>query len=190
MGQRLNLGIRKKGKIIANAYYHWAAYTADSFELVDKAYQYLKANSTEPELMRCVHALEVTGAGLEESEFEFVQSRRDLCRKTFNKAIDRDSGLLAISPKGIQSTEDWAEETTYIDIDNPEDPTFFFWVVWADDEDNYLEDCKENDITQTIVDYDFDADGSLTYAQLCQYIDDLCSGKAVRSHGRVYREIA
>ena len=190
MGQRLNLGIRKKGKIIANAYYHWSAYTASAFEIVDQAYCYLKANSTEPELMRCVHALEATGAGLEQQEFEYVQSRRDLCRKTFKKATDRNEGLLAISPRGIQDTEDWAEETAYIDIDNPENPTFFFWVVWADDEDSYLEDCKEYDIKQSIVDYDFDPDDALTYTQLCKYVDDLCLGKAIRSHGRVYREIA
>lgn len=188
MGQRLNLGIRKKGKILANSYYHWSAYTASAAELADIAYNYLKTHSKEPELIRAIHALEETGAGLEPEEFIYAGSRRDLCDKTFNKATDRNEGLMAISPKGIQDTEDWAEETAYIDIDDPENPKFYFWVVWAMDEDNFMEDYPDSQ--DDIVDYTFDPEDELDYSQLCQYVADLNDGKAIRYQGRIYKEIA
>ena len=188
MGQRLNLGIRKKGKILANSYYHWSAYTASAAELADIAYNYLKTHSKEPELIRAIHALEETGAGLEPEEFIYAGSRRDLCDKTFNKATDRNEGLMAISPKGIQDTEDWAEGTAYIDIDDPENPKFYFWVVWAMDEDNFMEDYPDSQ--DDIVDYTFDPEDELDYSQLCQYVADLNDGKAIRYQGRIYKEIA
>lgn len=188
MGQRLNLGIRKKSKILANSYYHWSAYTGSAAELVDIAYNYLKTHSNESELLRAIHALEETGAGLEPEEFIYAGSRRDLCNKTFNKATDRNEGLMAISPKGIQDTEDWAEETAYIDIDDPENPKFYFWVVWSMDEDDFLEDYPDSQ--DDIVDYTFDPDDELDYSQLCQYVADLNDGKAVRYQGRIYKEIA
>lgn len=188
MGQRLNLEIRKKGKVLANSYYHWSAYTASAFEILDAAYAYLVTHPKESDLLKAIHALEATGAGLEPEEFIYAGSRRDLCNKKFNKAVDRNEGLLAISPRGIQDTIDWAEETAIIDITEPKDIKFNFWVVWADDEDYYLENDKnESDV---IVDYTFDPEADMTYDQLCKYVEDLTSGKIVRYSGRVFREIA
>lgn len=188
MGQRLNLGIRKKGKILANAYYHWSAYTASAYDIILYADTYLVSHPNEPDLLKAIRALESTGAGLEEQEFEYVSSRRDLCRQIFNVAKDRNEGLLAISPKGIKDTEDWAEETAYIDIDDPENPKFYFWVVWAMDEDDFMEEYPDE--KEDIVDYTFDPDDELTSEQLRQYVDDLTAGKAVRYQGRIYKEIA
>lgn len=188
MGQRLNLGIRKKGKILANSYYHWSAYTASAYDIILQADTYLITHPKESDLLKAIHALEATGAGLEPEEFVYAGSRRDLCNKTFKKATDRNEGLLAISPRGIKDTEDWAEETAYIDIDDPENPKFYFWVVWAMDEDNFLEEYPDE--KEDIVDYTFDPDDELTSEQLRQYVDDLTVGKAVRYQGRIYKEIA
>ena len=189
MGQRLDLEIRKKGKVLANAYYHWSAYTSSSFELVNLAYDYIARNHhKENDLMLAVHALEYTGAGMEDCELTEVYKQRKYAGVEFKKAKDRNEGLLAISEKGIESTIQWAEETAVIDITNPEDIKFNFWVVWADNEDYYIENDKnESDV---IVDYDFDPEEDITYVQLCKYVDDLTRGNVVRYSGRVFREIA
>lgn len=33
MGQRLNIEIKSKGKVVANCYYHWSAYTMSALQL-------------------------------------------------------------------------------------------------------------------------------------------------------------
>lgn len=190
MGQRLNLEIRKKGKILANSYYHWSAYTPDSFRLINIAYDYITMNhhKENDDVMLAVHALESTGAGMEDCELTEVYKQRKYAGVEFKKATDRNEGLLAISEKGIESTIQWSEETAVIDITDPEDIKFNFWVVWADDEDYYIENDKnESDI---IVDYAFDPEEDITYTQLCEYVKDLTDGKVVRYSGRVFREIA
>ena len=48
MGQRLNLEIRKKGKPLANAYYHWSAYTGSSYALVEQACMYIQDHASMP----------------------------------------------------------------------------------------------------------------------------------------------
>lgn len=189
MGQRLNLGIRKKGKILANAYYHWSAYTGSSYELSAKAHEYLVAHPNESDLLKAIHALEATGAGLEPEEFIYAGSRRDLCNKEFNKATDRNEGLLAISPRGIQDTEDWAEGTVYIDIDDPECPMYHFWVVWMDDQDVYEEEYCDDD-TPSYKTYTFDPEEPMDFSTLTSYCVDLYSGKAILYNGRVFRELA
>lgn len=189
MGQRLNLGIRKKGKILANSYYHWAGYTASAFELIEKAQAYLVAHPKESDLLKAIHALEATGAGLEPEEFVYAGSRRDLCNKKFNKAIGRNEGLLAISPKGIQATEDWAESTVYIDIDDPENPMYHFWVVLMDDQDTYEEEYRD-ECDPPYTNYEFDPEEAMNFDQLSTYIEDLCDGKIIFYNGRVFREFA
>lgn len=38
MGQRLNIEIWKDGKVLANAYYHWSAYSVCAVDLARKNY--------------------------------------------------------------------------------------------------------------------------------------------------------
>lgn len=33
MGQRLNIEMKTKGKVVANCYYHWSAYTMTALQL-------------------------------------------------------------------------------------------------------------------------------------------------------------
>ena len=34
MGQRLNIEIKKDSKVLANAYYHWSAYTSSALQML------------------------------------------------------------------------------------------------------------------------------------------------------------
>lgn len=102
MGQRLNIKIFNKGQILANAYYHWSAYTVASLELVQKV---LDAYSTFPaelsDRQKAVLALQATGAGLPKDERETIFAK-DLVDLTEFRG--RDEGIIAVSPKNIQST--------------------------------------------------------------------------------------
>ena len=37
MGQRLNIEIKKDSKVLANAYYHWSAYTSSALQMLPKS---------------------------------------------------------------------------------------------------------------------------------------------------------
>ena len=115
MGQRLNIEIFNKGQILANAYYHWSAYTVASLELVQKV---LDAYSTFPaelsDRQKAVSALQATGAGLPDDERETIFAR-DLVNLTEFKG--RDECIIAVSPKNIQSTRFWEEGRVSIYID-------------------------------------------------------------------------
>ena len=47
MGQRLNVEIWNNGEVLANAYYHWSAYTESAAHIVDKALNYIKNNPVQ-----------------------------------------------------------------------------------------------------------------------------------------------
>lgn len=102
MGQRLNIEIFNKGQILANAYYHWSAYTVASLELVQKVLDAYSTFPAEPsDRQKAVLALQATGAGLPKDERETIFAK-DLVDLTEFRG--RDEGIIAVSPKNIQST--------------------------------------------------------------------------------------
>lgn len=121
MGQRLNIEIIENGVVLANAYYHWSGYTSYALTLTEKIlkkmkFKYIKdiKNST----LKAIRLLETTNAGLPEIEYEFIPE--NLKTETFNKVIDRNEGLIAISEKGIQETQYWQEARIGIHLDSNE----------------------------------------------------------------------
>ena len=69
MGQRLVVQIEDCGKQLANAYYHWSAYTESALEITNDVIQTLNEiaiNKTNIE--RAVHALYKTGARFSDLE--------------------------------------------------------------------------------------------------------------------------
>ena len=76
MGQRLNIEIKKKDKVLANCYYHWSAYSncainltlqiINHFEYVEK-YE-MKEEVNNKDLLFAIRLLEKTGAGLRNLE--------------------------------------------------------------------------------------------------------------------------
>lgn len=142
MGQRLNIEINNNGQVLANAYYHWSAYTLTSLELVAKvlsAYNKISLDTSEAVGLaeyqeKAVWALQSTGAGLPDDEREVAVS------KGFTNLADchgRNNGLIAITHKGIQETRFWEEEraTIYLDEERVDFDVWFKQRRWEYDED-------------------------------------------------------
>ena len=79
MGQRLNIEICNNTRTLANAYYHWGAYTSSALEYTAKiidAYYNLSDKITD-DLELAVKLLEVTGAGVTDEEKEEIKHDPD-----------------------------------------------------------------------------------------------------------------
>ena len=115
MGQRLNIEIRKDDKVLANAYYHWSGYTSSALVLTSEILKNIDNVNFDNDVVKAVKLLEVTGAGLTKSQFDFLSD--DIKNITFKSAIDRTDGLIAISEKGISDTQYWEEARVEIHLD-------------------------------------------------------------------------
>lgn len=116
MGQRLNIEIKINSKVRANAYYHWSGYTESAKELakniLKEAQRY---NVKENPTVYAIKLLEVTKAGLTNTEIKIAKEKYP--EVEFAKATDRNSGLIAISDKGIKETRTWEEARVTLDFD-------------------------------------------------------------------------
>lgn len=184
MGQRLNLEIRKKtktgDKVLANAYYHWSAYTVDSFKLLLEAHAFLTLNKNiiKDERLLAIRALEYTGAGLpsyDNGDLIRIKNMAKYRDTSFQQCTGRNDGIIGCFPDSIKSTEDWAEGTVTIYID---DLSFIFdvWCAYetVDDILEWDEDFKEEEVI--IIPYDRD---DMSIAELQEVIDYLVAGKTV-----------
>lgn len=145
MGQRLNLEIVNNNGVLANAYYHWSAYTGSAIGLTEGA---LAAFYDSPEdlsqLGLAVFMLQETGAGLYSEEWERVSEDRSNTYSgiSFKNAINRNRGLLSVTDIGIKETEQWEEGRVTVNI---EDKTIDFSVIWVSTADEYNEDMENED---------------------------------------------
>ena len=114
MGQRLNIEIRKEDKVLANAYYHWSGYASRSLDLTSEILKNIDNVNFDNDVAKAVKLLEVTGAGLTKSEFGLLSD--DIRNIAFKSAIDRNSGLIAISEKGMSNTQFWEEARVEIHL--------------------------------------------------------------------------
>ena len=112
MGQRLNIEIKSKGKVVANCYYHWSAYTRSALQLTKEIISNFDSIQDNDDVERAVKLLESTGAGYS----------------------DRDAGLIATDEEEMNDTRYWEEGRVTIDMDNK---TFDFNVFFKgyDEED-------------------------------------------------------
>lgn len=146
MGQRLNIQIQRGESILANAYYHWSAYTGSALELLKTIHEKWEELSTEEnDVIRAVRLLEATGAGLTEEEL----AHTSILGEGFiprNVLINRNGGLISVSPEGITETNDWAEGGAIIDLD---DAVVSFGVFYAyDDREHILSEYEEDEIAE------------------------------------------
>lgn len=117
MGQRLNIEIIENGKVLANAYYHWSAYTSSSLIITQEILKSINDNMYEDKVVRAIKLLEVTGAGLTAQEKQFAKDTiKDFYSYIFAECTGRDDGLIAISEQGIEETRLWEEGRVEIDI--------------------------------------------------------------------------
>lgn len=157
MGQRLNIEICNSTRTLANAYYHWGAYTDSALEytaeIID-AYHNLSGQITD-ELQLVVKLLEATGAGITDEEKERITHDPDFDFSgiNFSSAIDRNEGLLAVTEKGMEETRSWEEGRVTINI---EEANFCFDVVSYYDKDEYVEDYGVKSLSKlTQIDHNF-----------------------------------
>lgn len=114
MGQSLNIEIWNKGKILANAYYHWSAYTVEALNLTVKALQKVDCINCNDEVLKAVWLLQETGAGLPDDE---KQSSRAKGFSQLTEFRGRDYGIIGITDKGIDGTRHWEEGRVTIYLD-------------------------------------------------------------------------
>lgn len=192
MGQRLNLEITKKNKVVANAYYHWSAYTGSAYELTAKAYNFIKYNkdSIKDSKLLAIRALEATGAGVPdwqegESELKRLRNIRKYSTTEFAPFQDRNYGIISCFLDSIKETEDWAEGTATIDLDT-ESICFnvFSFYDSPNDIKEWDESFKEEDAV--VFNYDF---SQLSLGELTDIIDTVCSGKYANVDGMYLSEI-
>jgi hypothetical protein len=138
VGQRLNIEIIKNGKTLANAYYHWSAYTSSSLQLTQSIIQKKDDIQHENDIIRAVRLLEITGALLTSDEIEKMNNNVD----SFETATSRNDGIIAISESGINTTRRWEEGRVEINLD---DETVNFDVFWNYSKESYLGEYRKSE---------------------------------------------
>lgn len=108
MGQRLNIEIIKDGKVQANAYYHWGAWT---FEAMDMVKQCIEAKCDPSNSVHyAIRILESTGAGVNPEDAKFIDFALKPCR-------GRNNGVISISEEYMECSRNWVDGNVYIDFD-------------------------------------------------------------------------
>lgn len=145
MGQRLNIEIIKDGETLANAYYHWSAYTSTALNLTERIIDFINENPKESEsdIAYAILVLQSTGALLTAEEVEGMSD--DLKE---NEAIikssdyNRNKGLISISEKGINETRRQDEGRVEIDLDQE---IVDFGVYWSYVKETYIEEYEKTE---------------------------------------------
>lgn len=178
MGQRLNVEIWNNGEVLANAYYHWSAYTASAAHIVNAALDYIKNNPIpdENDLLYAIRVLEATGAGLTFGEIEYAKLCPVLDGATFAECNGRNGGLIGISDEAISETRCWQEGSVFIFLD---EKRISFRVFFKQDkfewekeqrEDYENENAKANNLD--VVNRNFD---DIKFGSWADFNDFLCS---------------
>lgn len=161
MGQRLNVEIWSKGKVLANAYYHWSAYTSSAAEIVGKVIAATKIFSVDRnELLYAIRLLEATGAGLTEDECNHVREQAAFKDCDFRECEGRDSGLISVTEEGIRETRHWEDGTVRIYVDEKRISFRVFWTEscyeWEKEQREYngVENADHRKLLE--VDFNFD----------------------------------
>lgn len=130
MGQRLVINCYDKdNNRIGNLYYHWSAYTGSSYEEVYKLYKaYEEEPETDDKQLRLIHVSEKLGGGIpgyyyKDDFYKKDWSEREYIENKFNNEtfktedINRNDGLVSISPQGMEISDIFAEGVCDLNID-------------------------------------------------------------------------
>lgn len=158
MGQRLNVEIVSNGKLLANAYYHWDAYTGISLQRTDDILNKFNEirESVKDDLNLAIKLLESTGAGINDVERNYILADPELSKYLpINDCVDRNEGILAITKEGMQNTRYWEEGRVTIDIAKR---TILFRIYWELTKEEYLDDYYDMEHYEQLptIDYDFE----------------------------------
>ena len=154
MGQRLVIELYNGKEKLANAYYHWSAYSLPSIALTEVVINKLEElGDTMPPKLKVIKALEATGAGMVKEELE--EAKNIFPNADFKPCEDRNEGLLGITEDYMNDIFDWNEGFIKIDI---KDETFCFDVCWAESQplvyDPEIDNMVEAEVIETNINLD------------------------------------
>lgn len=150
MGQRLVITIRRGENVIANAYYHWSAYSQSALALTKSALEKLaeiKSSQTfrASDRMLAYLLLHATGArighgNLEELNKQDAEKRDELEYllaeyQNSKDTLDRNKGLIGLYPDAIKDLQSWSEGDVSIDL---EDESIDFGLLSVEEDVEYL----------------------------------------------------
>lgn len=162
MGQRLNIEVRYDGEPVANAYYHWSAYTSSSLNLLGQVIEAYRSRTEINKLKVAVEILQATGAGINEEEKENIA--KDTTGRfnniSFQDCDNRNTGLLSVTEQGMEETRKWEEGRVTVDIGTEE---FTFDVMIIMDNADF-EDCWESSADQL-------PDAQIDFTEACKFSD-------------------
>lgn len=148
MGQRLNIEIKSKNKVIANCYYHWSAFSEEALRLTKQIIDNFDAINDDNEILRAVRLLGITGAGVTRESISYmyknipnfdltVTDGKPVGNYLIPLASSRDNGLIEIDEKKMEEVRNWEAGRITINIDNK---TFDFDVLYEINDKKEVED--------------------------------------------------
>ena len=178
MGQRLVVKITDNGEELANAYYHWSAYTGSALHIANDIINDFINNEdtiTSTKQQQAVRLLFNTGARFYPNEIGWMEEE-NIDKDQFDFAFDgveadRNSGLLSVSKRGMKESDNWSEGDVEIDITTGE---ILFGVYFADSmEDFDYEDVEDiNQVPQLNLEYNVDmANWNEFYTSITDVLD-------------------
>ena len=164
MGQRLNIEIKKGGKLLANSYYHWSGFSKSSLQLTKKIIDNFEKVKEDNEIKQAIKLLSFTGSGLTRESIDYCyknipnfslleDEEKDVFTTTYSICIctGRNDGLLDVTEQEMKETEEWEEGRITIHIDTK---TFDFDVLTnVSNKDWWLDDLKKENKLDEIPTY-------------------------------------
>lgn len=146
MGQRLNIEVKADGKVQANCYYHWSAYTESAKHLATLliASSGILKNISDKRLL-AIKLFECTGATM--CEEDRALSEKLYPDEQFRPGADRDDGLIGISEISMNENRLYEEGRIVIDLDN-QGVEFHVWDIW--DYEEYKKECADNETEMNV----------------------------------------
>ncbi len=169
MGQRLNIEILNKGERLANAYYHWSAYTTSASELtmdiINRFDEIMSINCSDT--AKAILLLQTTGAGLENcADNDELEYARELLEdseeifKLFETKSDRNVGLICVNPREMDKTEYWEEGRVTVNIDTK---TIDFDVIWVSDKEGWKDEERTDEDYEKLIEFPLDHTCGITF---------------------------
>lgn len=163
MGQRLNIEIVSNGKLLANVYYHWDAYTGISLQRTDDILNKLNEikEFVKDDLYLAIKLLESTGAGINAEERNYILADPELSKYLpINDCVGRNEGILSITKENMQYTRYWEEGRVTIDIGKR---TILFRVYWEWTKEEYLDDYPDMEHYEQLPTIDYDLEKEISF---------------------------
>lgn len=136
MGQRLCIQIKRGEQNLANAYYHWSAYTRSSLYLTRVIVGHLShcEHEFQDDVSLAVSLLQATGARMDASECAAAKDQGVTGLKE-SHTINRNDGILAITEGEMESNMEACEYFLEMDL---EDRMVNFNVLSEHDKEDFI----------------------------------------------------